>query len=59
MKPAGGQALVEYVSLLAALVAALCLPLFGGEAAVVQLEGAIRFYWRSWSAALLSLAVST
>ncbi len=57
MRPARGQALVEYVCLLAVLVAALCLPVFGGEAVVTQLEGAIRLYWRSWSAALLTLAV--
>jgi hypothetical protein len=55
---ARGQALVEYVCILVVLVVALCLPFLGGQAVVVRLESALRFYWESWSASLLSLAVA-
>ncbi|MGE0581798.1 MAG: hypothetical protein AB7P31_06685 [Steroidobacteraceae bacterium] len=54
-----GQALVEYACILVLLVAALCLPYFGGPAVVAQLESALRLYWQSWSAALLTLAVAS
>lgn len=59
MRVRSGQALVEYLCILAVLVAALCLPLFGGQAVVDQLEAALRLFWQSWSASLLSLAVAT
>lgn len=54
-----GQALLEHVCVLAVVVAALCLPLFGGPAAIVQLEDALRLFWRSWAESLLSLVVAT
>ncbi len=53
-----GQALAEYVGLLLVLIAALCLPAFGGPAVMVQLEQALRLYWQSWTAALLTAAVA-
>lgn len=58
MRFAHGQALVEQVCVLAMVVAALCLPLFGGPPVIVQLEDALRLFWRSWSESLLSLAVA-
>ncbi|MBV6415645.1 MAG: hypothetical protein CMLOHMNK_00158 [Steroidobacteraceae bacterium] len=55
MTRAGGQALAEYVGLLAAVVAALLLPVVAGESIVVRLSRALRFYWREWSVALLNV----
>jgi len=54
-----GQALVEYTAVLAALVAALCLPLAGDLSLVEQLEGAIRHFWHAWRAALLAVEYAT
>ncbi len=53
-----GQALVEYTCVLVVLVAALCLPWLGGPAVVVRLESALRLFWQSWAASLLSLGVA-
>lgn len=50
-----GQALAEYTLLLAILVAALCLPLFGEQAVVVHLETSLRQFWQAWCTSLLSL----
>ncbi|MBV6423625.1 MAG: hypothetical protein NAOJABEB_01424 [Steroidobacteraceae bacterium] len=58
MKRVAGQALAEYVGVLAVLVAALVLPVLGGESVVVRLGAALRLYWRAWSSALLSVAGS-
>lgn len=57
MKRDRGQSLVEYASLLVVLVAALCLPVLAGQSVVMHLEQALRLFWRSWSASLLTLAV--
>ncbi|MGD9599066.1 MAG: hypothetical protein AB7G76_05645 [Steroidobacteraceae bacterium] len=51
-----GQALAEYVAVLAVLVAVLVLPVVGGESLVARLEAALRFHWRAWSSALLNVA---
>jgi len=50
-----GQALVEYMVILVALVAALCLPLAAGGSVVDQLEAAMGHFWQAWRGALLAL----
>lgn len=56
MKRSRGQALAEYVALIAAIVAALLLPVAAGESIVARLAAALHFHWRAWRVALLNVA---